>query len=279
MRRVNPKVYTKKYYLTDCTGYKEFQESQGDKLEPRFKEIIKFLTSVKGKRVLDIGCGRGEMVLYCAKKGAIATGIDYSKEAIVLAKSIQKKKSKNIQKKTNFFVMDGKKLKFKDSFFDLVILTDVAEHLYSEELDIMFEEIKRVLKENGKLIVHTAPNKWFNDFGYRYYSYPLSTVLVFFWNLLFKGSYPNIARPKDLRTDSHAVMHINEPTYFSLKNLYKTHDFYGSIRSTNVTAKKPIISVKDTLFNLIVFLHPISTIFPFNIVFGSDFISLTTNRK
>ena len=279
MRRVDPSVYTKGYYLTDCTGFNEFKKTFGNELEPRFKEIIKYLKIKTGMKVLDIGCGRGEMTIYTSKKGSDSTGIDYSRESIALANIAKRKQPFEIQKKIEFKVMDAKKLLFSDSSFDMIILTDVAEHLYPEELEIVFKEIKRVLKNKGSVIIHTAPNKLFNDIFYRFYSYPLGTIVVSLWNFIARRRYPNIAKPKDLRTDSHAVMHINEPTYFSLRNLFNEFKFSWIIESTNITTRKPILSFNDRIFNLIVFIDPLSRKFPLNILCGSDFISILKNIK
>ncbi len=279
MRRVNPKVYTKKYYLSDCTGYEEFKKTHGEELEPRFKEIIKHFEIKPKSIVLDIGCGRGEMVLYAVKNGATGYGVDYSIEAIKLANLLKSKQSANIKKRMSFKIMDVKNLSFPDSFFDTAIMTDVFEHLYPEELEVVFKELKRVLKRNGVLVIHTAPNKLFNDIGYRYFSYPISVLMVVVWNFFAKKSYPNIGSPKDLRTDSHLVMHINEPTYFSLRNYLTKYKFVGRLFSTNVTAKKEEVSIKDKLFNFFVFLHPVSRNFPLNIVLGSDFVAIVKNLK
>lgn len=279
MRRVNPKIYTKEYYLTDCTGHEEFKKSFGEKFEPRFKEILPFIEIEKYMKVLDIGCGRGELVYYSAKNEADSYGIDYSSDAIRLANILKGKKNKEIKERMHFFVMDAKKIKFSNSFFDIVFLTDVIEHLYPEELEIVFKEIKRVLKPEGKLVIHTAPNKIFNDYTYKYFCYPFSNIIVEIWNLLASKKYPNIAKPEDIRADSHSKMHINEPTFISLKKLFHKHNFLGSIRSTNVTVKKEIISFKDYLFNFLVFLDPVSRYFPLNILFGSDFFSVLINKK
>lgn len=279
MRRVNPKVYTKDYYLTDCTGYLEFIRTYGEKLEPRFKEILPSVVIKKNTNVLDIGCGRGELIYYISKMGANGYGIDYSSSAIKLANALKSKKEQRYKEKMHFLVMDAKALQFKDSFFDSVIMTDVVEHLYPEELDIVIKEVKRVLKPNGELIIHTAPNRWFNDFGYKYYSYPLSSAILFFWNNILKRNYPNIAKPEVLRTDSHAIMHINEPTYFSLRKLFNKFNFKGQLISTNITARKEKISIKDTVFNAIVFLDPISRKYPLNIFWGSDFFAVLKNKK
>ncbi len=279
MRRVDPKVYTKKYYLSDCTGYQEFKKSFGKDLEPRLRELIKFFDIKQGMRVLDIGCGRGEMVIFAAKNSAEAVGIDYSENAIYLANFAKNGQSEEIKNRISFKVMDAKKLSFSDSTFDMVILTDVVEHLYPEELKMVFREIRRVLKNRGLVIIHTAPNKLFNDIFYRFYSYPLGTIVVSLWNFITRRRYTNIAKPKDLRTDSHAVMHINEPTYFSLRNLYSKFKFSWILESTNITARKPILSFKDRIFNFIVFIDPFSRKFPLNILCGSDFISILKNTK
>lgn len=279
MRRVNPEVYTKTYYLTDCAGNEEFKISYGKQLDIVSRELIKHFEVNPDMNVLDIGCGRGEMVFYCASKGAKSTGIDYADASIELANFARAKYSKKIQNKTKFIKMDAKKLNFPASSFDLIIMSGVVEHLYQEELDIVFDQVRRVLKQKGKLVVYTAPNRIFNDLTYKFYSYPLGSFATYVWNKLTNSNYPNIAKPQNIRTESHAIMHINEPTFFSLHNLYKKFPFKGNLVSSNVTVVKPVLSLKDSSFNFFVFLHPFSKHFPLNIVFGSDFISVLTNIK
>ena len=175
--------------------------------------------------------------------------------------------------------MDAKDLKFPNSFFDLIIMSSVVEHLYPEELELAFGEVKRVLKPKGKLVVSTAPNKIFNDIAYKYYAYPMSKFLTSVWNKITSSKYPNISTPHSIRKESHHIMHINEPTYFSLRKLYYKYGFHGSILSTNITAKKTLLGLQDLIFNFIVFLDPISRKFPLNIMFGSDFLAVLVNKK
>ncbi len=279
MRRVNPKVYTKTYYLTDCAGNEEFKISYGKQLDIVSRELIKRFEVNPDMDVLDIGCGRGEMVFYCASKGAKSIGIDYADASTELANFARTKYSKKIQNKTKFIKMDAKKLSFPASSFDLIIMSGVVEHLYPKELDAVFNQIKRVLKPNGKLVISTAPNKIFNNIAYKFYCYPLSSLITFFWNKLTNSKYPNIPRPQNIRTESHLIMHINEPTFLTLRNLYKKFNFKGNLSSSNITVVKPVLSLKDSLFNFFVFLHPFSKHFPLSIVFGSDFISVLTNVK
>lgn len=279
MKKVKSSLYTKEYYLSDCSGYQEFKKSFGEILEPRLERIVKEIPLEKGVKVLDIGCGRGEMVFWAVKKGAEAVGIDYSPSAIKLAKQAQKKKGLAVREKIQFIRMEGETLKFPDETFDAVFLIEVLEHLYPQQAEKVLSEIKRVLKDKGFLFVHTAPSRWFNDFTYRYYSYPVCTILVGLWDFLSGKKYPNLAPWKNLRTKSHKLMHVNEPNYFYLKKLFSKSGFRGAIKSTNITVLKPVLSWKDALFNALVFLYPLSSNFPFNVLWGNDFIAVLRKNK
>jgi 2-polyprenyl-3-methyl-5-hydroxy-6-metoxy-1,4-benzoquinol methylase len=47
---------------------------------------LKLLEDVRGKKILDVGCGPGLYAFLLIKKGAIVKGIDISKEVIGIAK-------------------------------------------------------------------------------------------------------------------------------------------------------------------------------------------------
>src|SRR3989344_294709 len=279
MRRVDPKFYTKKYYLEDATGYGEYKISWGKILEPRLKRIVREIPDVTGKKVLDIGCGRGELALWAAENGAKkVVGIDYSRSAIILAKEALSHYDNRVKKRVKFMEMDAKILNFKSKSFDAIFMTEVLEHLYPEEQEIIFKKIKKIIKSNGFIFIHTAPSKWFNDITYKLWCYPASTLIVKLNNLLTGGKYENLERPENLRPYYHKIMHVNEPDYLSLRNLFRRHGLYGKIGSTNVTINKPISSWKDALFNLIVYLYSFSMYFPLNIFWGNDFYAVLRNK-
>ena len=83
--RVEPDVYTDDYYLTNCHGYEDFVISGGRKVGPRFIKALSLAGDLRGKRVLDVGCGRGELVIQSAMRGADAWGIDYAQAAVEIA--------------------------------------------------------------------------------------------------------------------------------------------------------------------------------------------------
>ncbi len=279
-RRVDPKYYTKDYYLNDCTGFDEFKNNYGEKLEPRLDVITKEVPWPKsGQNILDIGCGRGEIVLWASELGANGYGIDYSKDAIKLANEAYKARRKQILGKVKFLQMDAKEIDKIPVKFDAIYMTEVLEHLYPEEQDIVLKLIKKKLKKDGFLFVHTSPSKTFIDLTYRLWTYPVSSVLVSLSNFLNNHNYGNIYKWSQLRTDSHKIMHVNEPDYFSLKNIFERNGFYGEIKSTNVTFLKPIVSWKDRLFNFFVYLDPMSKKYPLNVFWGSDFNSILRIRN
>jgi ubiquinone/menaquinone biosynthesis C-methylase UbiE len=185
-RSIPPSLYHKKYYLSECEG----AELRG-KVSERKKIVFSVADLKPGHQVLDVGCGRGEIALESARLGCNVWGIDYSEDGILLAKNNLKKMSKTKKRgKVIFQIMNAKKLKFPDNYFDRVFLVSVVEHLYPEELTLALKEIKRVIKPGGKIIIHTSPNFLFIK--------PLYLIAgVFGWQ-----------KPKQ---------HVNEQSYFSLK--------------------------------------------------------------
>jgi len=108
---------------------------------------LQLVGDVKGKRVLEIGCGGGQNSIVLAKKGAMVSGIDFSRNQIAYAKWLAKEE----RVKVDFHVGDMQNLtRFPDSTFDLVITA--FSLLYVKNLDKTFAEVHRVLKEGGLFV-------------------------------------------------------------------------------------------------------------------------------
>lgn len=275
MKSVDSKIYNKKYYFNSCMGFEEFKKHRGKKVHPNTAKFLSMINFKSGIKLLDVGCGRGDLVIEAARRGAEATGIDYSRDAVVIAKSMLDKQEQKIQKKVKFYRMDFKKLKFPTNYFDVITSYDVFEHLYKEELEIAMGEVSRVLKPGGILIVHTETNKIYLDFTHRVWAYPLDSMLIVINKLITGKEYPGLQR--DPRNDLHKAQHVNEPTHFYLKRLFKSHNFKGKI--INKIPLKPKQSWKDGLHNFVVSLHPISGTFPLHLLFAHEYICYMINNK
>lgn len=102
------------------------------------------------KKILDIGCGAGTICFYLAGKGHLITGVDISKKAVT--KCLKSAKDMGL-KNTEFFVMNFPEEKILNKKYDLVILTEVIEHLDNDILAL--KEIYKLLKPQGKLVLST----------------------------------------------------------------------------------------------------------------------------
>jgi len=203
-----PSLYTEEYFLTACEGYEEWIDSEGEHLSRRLASAFRVAAVEPGMRVLDIGCGRGEIVRHCARLGADVVGVDYAPVATRMTRDLIRAEAADPPDgKMGVAQVDAKRLPFATGSFDRALMFDVVEHLYPWELQQAFVEVGRVLKPGGKLIVHTAPNRWYDQ-----YAYPVVRMVR---TLMGQGeSYPKNPRQFGVAVNEH--VHVNEQSQFSM---------------------------------------------------------------
>ena len=96
--------------------------------------------------VLEVGCGRGDVLLELARLGHRCTGTEPSVDMIELC-------SKEVKVLRGF----ADRLEFPDASFDLVFSQQVVEHLHPDDVPSHFQEAFRVLRLDGVFAVET-PN-------------------------------------------------------------------------------------------------------------------------
>jgi len=201
-RSLPPGLYDETYFLTACEGFEEFAETGGERLSRRLAASFAHAAVTPGMTVLDVGCGRGEILRHCARLGATAFGIDYAPVAVNLSRELLTGAAR-----TGVGQADAKQLPFPSDSFDRVLMFDVVEHLFPWELEAALSETRRVLRRGGKLIVHTAPNVWYDR-----YAYPLVRM---FRRLNGEGAqYPR--DPRALNVAVNVEVHVNEQSGLSL---------------------------------------------------------------
>lgn len=118
---------------------------------------FKLLGEVKGKDILEIGCGGGQNTIVLAKWGARSVGLDISEEQIKYAKKLAKKSKVDV----SFYVGDMEDLSmFNNESFDTVLSSCAIG--YSQNPKQVFLEVFRVLRKRGLFVfcvVHPIANR------------------------------------------------------------------------------------------------------------------------
>lgn len=253
---VSPKAYTEEYFRNHCEGYEEFLRSSGDDPSPRIKYSINLFDFYPGQTIVDIGCGRGELLRSVGSIGIKVIGLDYALTAINISRQTTKLtlgESKNIY----LSLALATHLPLKNNSVDGVFMLDVVEHLYPYELKKALKEVYRVLKPGGTLIIHTMPNLWYYRFGY-----PLYKLVE-----QFRG-HRLPSDPRDRFEYSH--VHVNEQDpiklFKYLSPLFTTKIWLKTIQNYNYE-NNPIIRFGMNLF---------TKLYPFILIFCNDIFAKAT---
>ena len=98
-----------------------------------------------GGRVLEVGCGNGKTAVALAKRGYRVTGMDFSQKAIDICRELILD--------ADFVCASVLNIPFENGSFDGISAFHVLEHLTDDELDKASEELYRVMKNGGYLLV------------------------------------------------------------------------------------------------------------------------------
>lgn len=134
----------------------------------KLKNVLELMPNIsKSANILDVGCASGWFLSQIKNKHpeAKCTGVDAYDKAISYGKKLYPD--------LNLVHIDAHKLPFADHSFDIVICTEVLEHVVSP--DQVIQEIKRVLKKDGTAIIEMDTGNF------------LFQIVWYLWNHLHRG--------------------------------------------------------------------------------------------
>jgi len=143
----------------------------------RWEKKVRMVYGPPQGRLLDVGCGAGEGLLFLREMGWQVQGVDFDENAV------------NAARKMRLDVQRGslKEQSFPDGTFDVVNLSHVIEHL-PDPIETL-AECRRILKRGGKLVLFT-PNS--SSLGHR----------------IFKGDWRGLEPPRHLHIFSAKSMRL-----------------------------------------------------------------------
>lgn len=107
--------------------------------------IDEIIYNGENKRILDIGCLNGYLLLPLQQNGAEVYGVETNQKYVEACKQLN----------LNVFLGTLEEANFSDNFFDIVIMSQVIEHLPSPNQTL--KEINRILSPKGKVFIF-CPN-------------------------------------------------------------------------------------------------------------------------
>jgi ubiquinone/menaquinone biosynthesis C-methylase UbiE len=207
---VDPDVYDEDYYLTCCGGHETFGPSGGSKFAGMYPNALEMAGLRDGETVVDVGTGRGELLVVAVKKGASrAIGVEYAEAAVALARRTVSQHE--VADRAEVVLADARAMPIDDGSADLVTMLDVVEHLTDDELARSFAEILRILRPGGRLFIHTFPTRTIYDVTYR--------------ALRMTSLRRRRAWPADPRNEFEHKMHVNEQTLGSMRRSLRAAGF------------------------------------------------------
>lgn len=176
------------------------------------KKIEYISTKLINSKILDLGCGKQNYKKFFFRN--IYHGIDIVKN--------------NPEIKSDKFY-DGLKIPYDSNYFDCVICTEVVSHV--KDLDVFFSEMRRVIKEDGFIVITTpfisALSEYPNDFR----RFTLAGLI----NYCKKNKFQILDHEK-LLTGKHSIERI----------------IYSEIHKYNIKKKKNYSGLKKFIFTLYV---------------------------
>lgn len=267
---VDSELYTAEYFQDRCGGVEFFHQFGYSVLKPALQQAVLAADLKPGQRLLDVGCGRGELVAHLSDKGFDVTGVDYSADAIDMAKKMYPK--------GRFLQMDVGDIDFTKQTFDRVFILGTIEHLTKAEIEKLMSNVKRILSPGGMVIATTCTNKLY----YKVWSYRFRAALASFLRA-FKIPVRNPLPP---RSSDDQALHINEMAYFDLKSCFSKSPWICEIRplpnakvvadrlyEPDVLAKAPLRAAsrwKQAVHRLFL------SRFPLNLLFSRQYLVVLT---
>jgi ubiquinone/menaquinone biosynthesis C-methylase UbiE len=159
------------------------------------------LELTKGKDVLDLASGEGYGSYLLSTKANKTFGVDISSQAISHAKQ------KYIAKNLEFLVGNAFEIPLLDNSIDLIVSFETIEH--HDQHERMMEECKRVLKQDGLMIISSPDKLNYSDIPNYKNPYHIKELYLSEFKILLKKYFKNIALLNQVYFNGSVIESLN----------------------------------------------------------------------
>ncbi len=199
----------------------------------RLRQIYQFHV-VPGQQVLEIGCGRGDLL--ASLKPSFGVGVDFSSEMI--------RRAKGRYPHLHFVRCDGHALCLKGTF-DIIILSDVVNDLW--DVQHIFGQIRRLSTPRTRVLLNFYSHLWEQPLALAERLGLATSMLIQNWltaedisNLLFLADF------EVLRHGQEILWPLNTPLLGSLANRYLVKSWpFRMLALTNFMVARPGPSARE----------------------------------
>ncbi|MBI3549162.1 MAG: class I SAM-dependent methyltransferase [Elusimicrobia bacterium] len=131
----------------DIRYYGDLVNTNDTKLIALHRYALGLLGDIRGKRILDYGCGYGALSCHLAKRGAEVSAVDISEESLAVSREWFRRNG--VEDRVELRRASAHELPYEDGAFDFVVGSCILHHLDARHSGL---ELARVLKPGGKAV-------------------------------------------------------------------------------------------------------------------------------
>ena len=165
-----------------CAYFKSPEETLVQAQKNKVDHILRKLNLQEGQRMLDIGCGWGELILAAAQKYHVkALGITLSQEQYEHVSN--RIEQEHLKDWVDVQLLDYREI--KDQVFDRVVSVGMLEHVGKEHLGEYFATVQKLLVDGGISLLHSitgrdekGTNSWIHKYIFPVGYIPMVSELI-----------------------------------------------------------------------------------------------------
>lgn len=152
------KLWLDKSMTYSCAYFKKPSDSLEKAQEQKVGHILRKLQLSKGQKLLDIGCGWGQLIFAAAENyGVRGHGITLSKQQLSHCKAEAKRRK--LGKLVKFELLNYQDLAMRKVSYDRIVSVGMFEHVGRNNHRSYYQAVKKMLIPGGISVLHTISNQ------------------------------------------------------------------------------------------------------------------------